>query len=112
MIEVLRLAHANVAQGLRSVAEVLDAATGPTALNAADLVIADAALAPEERILGMYRAAFARPPAPEEMAAALEFLALQTRAHGGDFAKDLRQEAAWADLAHALFNAKEFIFVP
>ena len=74
--------------------------------------LADAALAPEERILGMYRAAFARPPAPEEMAAALEFLALQTRAHGGDFAKDLRQEAAWADLAHALFNAKEFIFVP
>ena len=75
-------------------------------------VVADAALAPEGRILGMYRAAFARPPAPEEMAAALEFLALQTQAHGGDFAKDPRQEAAWADLAHALFNAKEFIFVP
>jgi hypothetical protein len=74
--------------------------------------LADAALAPEERILGMYRAAFGRPPAAEEMAAALEFLALQTRAHGGDFAKDPRQEAAWADLAHALYNAKEFIFVP
>ncbi|NCX97388.1 MAG: DUF1553 domain-containing protein [Planctomycetia bacterium] len=74
--------------------------------------LADAALTPEDRILGMYRAAFARPPTPEEMAAALEFLALQTRAHGGDFATDRRQEAAWADLAHALFNAKEFIFVP
>jgi hypothetical protein len=74
--------------------------------------LADGSRAPEERILGMYLAAFARPPAAEELAAALEFLALQTRAHGGDFAQDQRQEAAWADLAHALSNAKEFIFVP
>ena len=45
MIEVLRPANADVAQGLRSVAGALDAATGPTALVADDLVIADAALA-------------------------------------------------------------------
>ncbi len=74
--------------------------------------LADGSRAPEERILGMYLAAFARPPAADEMAAALEFLVVQTRAHGGDFAQDPRQEAAWADLAHALYNAKEFIFVP
>jgi hypothetical protein len=75
-------------------------------------VLAEADRSPEARIEDMYLAAFARPPAADETAAAVEFLALQTRAHGGDFAKDPRQEAAWADLAHAVFNAKEFIFVP
>ena len=74
--------------------------------------LADAAIAPRARIEGMYLAAFARRPAPDEAAAALEFLTAQTAAHGGDFLQDPRQEAAWADLAHALLNAKEFIFVP
>ena len=45
MIEVLRPANADVAQGLRSVAASLDNATGPTALVASDLIIAEAALA-------------------------------------------------------------------
>jgi hypothetical protein len=74
--------------------------------------LADAKLPPEAAIDRMYREAFARPPEPAETATALEFLAVQTQAHGGDFTKDPRQQAAWADLAHALFNAKEFIFVP
>jgi len=75
-------------------------------------VLAEADRSPEARIEAMYLAAFARPPAADETAAALEFLAVQAQAHGGDFAKDPRQEAAWFDLAHAFFNAKEFIFVP
>ncbi len=74
--------------------------------------LTDAALPPEAAIDRMYREAFARPPEPAETATALEFLAVQTQAHGGDFDQNPRQEAAWADLAHALFNAKEFIFVP
>ena len=60
----------------------------------------------------MYREAFVRSPAPEETAAALDFLTAQARAHGTDFAEQPHHEAAWADLAHALFNTKEFIFVP
>jgi len=75
-------------------------------------VLTDAGLAVEARIERMYRTAFCRPPDAAETAAAVEFLTTQTKAHGGDFAQDQRQEAAWADLAHALFNAKEFIFVP
>jgi cytochrome c553 len=75
-------------------------------------VLADASLAPEARITTMYREAFAREPTADEVAAARAFLVDQTAAHGGSFAADERHEAAWADLAHALFNAKEFIFVP
>jgi len=74
--------------------------------------LSDATLAPEARIERMYRSAFCRMPEAAETAAAVEFLAAQTKGHGGDFTQDQRQEAAWADLAHALFNAKEFIFVP
>ena len=74
--------------------------------------LADATLTPEARIDGMYRRAFARPPTAEERAAALDFLAAQAGRHGADFAANQRHEAAWADLAHALVTAKEFIFVP
>jgi hypothetical protein len=54
----------------------------------------------------MYRAAFGRPPAKDELAAATEFL--------NELAKDYGRPddpRAWSDLAHVLFNAKEFIFV-
>jgi len=74
--------------------------------------LADESLPPERRIDSMYREAFARPPSAEEQTAAIGFLAAQARLHGGDFAHQPRQEAAWADLAHALINAKEFVFVP
>ncbi|HLJ91976.1 MAG TPA: PSD1 and planctomycete cytochrome C domain-containing protein [Gemmataceae bacterium] len=61
----------------------------------------------QERIAGMYQNAFARPPSPSESAACLDFLERQTRLYTGKPA-DL---AAWADLAHVLFNAKEFLFI-
>jgi len=52
-----------------------------------------------KRVALMYEAALGRLPSAEEMADALGFVGV------GD---DVR---AWADLAHALFNVKEFIFV-
>ena len=59
-----------------------------------------------------YREAFARSPTPEERSAAERFLADQALTHGTTFAAKPDDEATWADLAQALFNAKEFIFVP
>jgi hypothetical protein len=48
----------------------------------------------------MYEAAYGREPTGDELGEALAFVAGQ----GGD-------AQAWADLAHVLFNVKEFIFV-
>jgi hypothetical protein len=60
----------------------------------------------EERIAAMYEAAFGRAATKEERVAALGFVAEQAREYGKpDHPK------AWADLAHVLFNSKEFIFV-
>jgi hypothetical protein len=59
------------------------------------------------RITAMYQSAFSRPPTAAELDACLEFLREQAGLHAG------RQDdpAVWADLGHALFNVKEFIFV-
>ncbi|MFM7075924.1 MAG: DUF1549 and DUF1553 domain-containing protein, partial [Planctomycetaceae bacterium] len=75
-------------------------------------VLEDGAAGVDERIARMYRLAFARAPDAAELAAARGFLEAQAARQGGDLAADPRQAAAWGDLAHALFNAKEFIFVP
>ena len=72
----------------------------------------DESLAPEARIDTMYREAFAREPTADERAAAVAFLAAQAGQHGVSLADRPRDEATWADLAHALINTKEFIFVP
>ena len=75
-------------------------------------ILADESLIPEARVERMYLEAFARPPQGEEQLAAIDFLAQQAQRHGVDFSSNPRCEAVWADLAHALFNSKEFIFVP
>ena len=74
--------------------------------------LADTSASTDELVARMYRQAFARGPEREELEAARAFLAAQAARHGGDLAADPRHAAAWADLAHALVNTKEFIFVP
>ncbi len=59
-----------------------------------------AGLGDRERIQAMYEVAYGREASTEELAQALEFLGQQ----GGT-------AQSWTDLAHVLFNVKEFIFV-
>ncbi|MBN9121404.1 MAG: PSD1 domain-containing protein [Planctomycetes bacterium] len=60
----------------------------------------------EDRVREMYLTAFGRGPTKDELADATGFVAEQAKEYGKpDHPK------AWADLAHVLFNAKEFIFV-
>jgi hypothetical protein len=65
------------------------------------------AAAPQDRLRLMYAAAFARQPSPEETEDALAFLKEQATALNCP-PEDARP---WADLAHVLFNAKEFIHI-
>ncbi len=62
---------------------------------------------PASTVEAMCREAFGRPPGVDERSAALAFLDEQARSYGR--ADDPR---AWADLAHVLFNVKEFDAIP
>jgi hypothetical protein len=69
-------------------------------------VIAAPGVGPAERVRGMYEGAFGRPPTAAELEGATAFVAGQSAEYGKP-----DHPTAWADLAHVLFNAKEFIFV-
>jgi hypothetical protein len=66
----------------------------------------------EQRISTMYRAALGRPPEQAEVSEALAFLASQARELGVPADGWQSDERPWADLAHVLFNSKEFLFLP
>jgi len=54
----------------------------------------------------MYLTAFSRPPTEPELTQALGFLEDQKRRYSAE-----GETKAWSDLAHVLYNLKEFIFV-
>ncbi len=54
------------------------------------------------RVELLFQTAFARPPTPPESDVTLRFASIQT---SGEL-------AAWTAIAHAIFNSKEFIYVP
>jgi hypothetical protein len=74
-------------------------------------VVKDGAASKEERARRMFAAAFARPPAEEE-AARLSALVNRLAELHGQAENVLRHQPVWQDFAHALFNLKEFIYVP
>jgi hypothetical protein len=69
-------------------------------------VLAEPGRTDRERVVSMYEAAFAREPTADELADATAFLSARADEYGKP-----NDPRAWADLAHVLFNAKEFIFV-
>jgi hypothetical protein len=60
-----------------------------------------------EKVRGMYLAAFGRPPSDDELTACLDFLNEQA----GRYGMSPDSLKPWTDLAHTLFNAKDFIYV-
>ncbi|MEZ6071501.1 MAG: PSD1 and planctomycete cytochrome C domain-containing protein [Pirellulales bacterium] len=67
---------------------------------------------PAARIDWMYETAFARPASAAERSAAVEFLQMQAVAQGRTTDAWSDDPQVWGDLAHVLFNVKEFVFVP
>jgi hypothetical protein len=74
-----------------------DPSTSPSDANAA-------------RLVWLYRSAFSRNPSELELQAGLQFLS-QHSSGQTETEKLVSTDAAWRDLAHALVNAKEFIFI-
>jgi hypothetical protein len=60
-----------------------------------------------DRIRGMYETAYGRAPTPDEVAACSAFLTEQA----ARYKTAPTDQRPWADLAHTLFNAKEFIYL-
>jgi hypothetical protein len=74
-------------------------------------LLADHDQSPEVRIERMYREAFSREPTSAELAAAREFLASQAAEYGMSADAAAHDERVWGDLAHVLFNVKEFVLL-
>ena len=69
--------------------------------------VREAAQEPRDRLRGMYVRAYGRPPVESEVDQLEQFLATQ-----GDPATKAESSAdRWADLAHAMLNTAEFLFV-
>ncbi|MDP4583518.1 MAG: PSD1 and planctomycete cytochrome C domain-containing protein [Verrucomicrobiales bacterium] len=71
----------------------------------ADRVLAEAVASDEARIVRMYESATGHLPEPVTAAALAAFLKEQSTTYG------TTDSRAWTDLAHALFNSKDFIYV-
>lgn len=65
----------------------------------------------EARAEQMLYSAFGRKPEPTEIARLVEFTQHCAKLRGGDPSSALSFQPAWQDAAHALFNAKEFVYV-
>jgi uncharacterized protein DUF1553/uncharacterized protein DUF1549/cytochrome c len=66
---------------------------------------------PDERVADLYATAFARQPTDTERQMAIDFLEQQGRAYNLSPAETMTDQRVWADLAHVLCNAKEFIYL-
>jgi hypothetical protein len=74
-------------------------------------VLAEPGLTPRQRVGRMYEQAFARPPTDQEADEAIAFLHAQGQTLGLSTDTRVTDVRVWADLAHVLFNVKEFIFL-
>ena len=64
----------------------------------------------EFRIRRLYLTAYGRAPSADEISAAVQFVR-ERSAGKGPSGTNFDDAAAWADLCHAVFNSKEFIFL-
>jgi hypothetical protein len=67
---------------------------------------------PEARALRMFAAALSRPPEPAEIELLVGLVRRSAKLRGVDTSALMDCQPAWQDAAHAIFNLKEFIYVP
>jgi hypothetical protein len=74
--------------------------------------LADGAISSDERVRQMFATALARPPAADETARLVKLVRQSADLRGADAAAIMECQPVWQDVAHAIFNLKEFIYVP
>ncbi len=77
----------------------------------ADRLVADGATAPEHRAQEIFEAAFGRAPDDAEVDRVMKLAARCAELRGADTHAMMTCQPVWQDVAHAIFNAKEFIYV-
>jgi hypothetical protein len=75
-------------------------------------LVHDGASAPEERAARMFASALGRPTRSPETARLVELAKQSAKLRGFNTERLIDCQAAWQDVAHAIFNLKEFIYVP
>lgn len=106
-------------QGRRDVTQVPDQALAllndPFVVTMArrwsERLMRDPSTDPEQRVRQMFRTGFAREPSRQEVARCVGLVERSARLHGASKESLMRCQPAWQDLAHAVFNLKEFIYV-
>jgi hypothetical protein len=83
---------------------------GQSQIWSSRLVSSDYA-SPRERIAHMLSCAFAREPSPGEIDRWTAAIADLSTIHGVPADQVMQHAAVWTDVAHAVFNSKEFIYV-
>lgn len=76
-----------------------------------DRVLKDGALTPEARAKAMFATAMGRPPQDAELARVVKLASRSAELHGIAPGVLMTCAPVWQDVAHALFNLKEFIYV-
>ncbi|MEN9575550.1 MAG: hypothetical protein RL514_3405 [Verrucomicrobiota bacterium] len=76
-----------------------------------DRVLKDGATTPEVRAKAMFAAALGRPPRDEELPRLVKLASRSAELHGIAPGALMACAPVWQDVAHALFNVKEFIYV-
>ncbi len=75
-------------------------------------VLTDAAGSMESRVQGMFTLALGRPASDAEVDQLVAFARRSAELRGVGQADVLGNQPAWQDVAHVLFNLKEFIYIP
>jgi hypothetical protein len=75
-------------------------------------VLRDGAPSPEKRAERMFTSALGRPPRPAETARLVELARSSAKLRGLNADRLIDCQPAWQDVDHAIFNLKEFIYVP
>ena len=119
-LSAFNLPGGKIAQGRRDASNVpaqsLALLNDPFVLAMADRwsesLVADGSMNVAERLTRMFRSALGRPPSPSELQRFKQTIHDLVTIHGVSPAETLTNRSIWKDAAHAVFNFKEFIFIP